>query len=86
MHKKGVIKNRTIIIQLLKHALFEQSPDGNDELSWVLHSNGEKDIILATSAGMVIRFDEKQVRAMGRTSRGVRAIKIKPMIPWLASV
>ena len=27
---------------------------------------------------MVIRFDEKQVRAMGRTSRGVRAIKIKP--------
>ena len=47
-------------------------------LSWVLRSNGEKDIILATSAGMVIRFDEKQVRAMGRTSRGVRAIKIKP--------
>ena len=27
---------------------------------------------------MVIRFDEKQVRAMGRSSRGVRAIKIKP--------
>merc|ERR1711998_611408 len=52
--------------------------DDGDELTWILRSNGEKDIILATSAGMVIRFDEKQVRSMGRTSRGVRAIKIKP--------
>lgn len=78
--KKGVIKKTELssFSYFKTRAIRAITLDDNDELSWVLHSNGEKDIILATSAGMVIRFDEKQVRAMGRTSRGVRAIKIKP--------
>ena len=77
---KGVIKKTELssFSYFKTRAIRAINLDEGDELSWVLQSNGEKDIILATSAGMVIRFDEKQVRAMGRTSRGVRAIKIKP--------
>jgi DNA gyrase subunit A len=52
--------------------------DEGDELSWVLQSDNTKDIILATSSGMVMRFEETQVRAAARTARGVRAIRIKP--------
>lgn len=77
--KKGIIKKTELssFSYFKTRAIRAINLDDEDELSWVLQSDGEKDIILATSAGMVIRFDEKQVRAMGRTSRGVRAIKIK---------
>ncbi len=78
--KKGIIKKTEIgsFSYFKTRAIKAINLDDGDELTWVLRSNGEKDIILATSAGMVIRFDESQVRSMGRTSRGVRAIKIKP--------
>ena len=77
---KGVIKKTELasFSYFKTRAIRAINLDEGDELSWVLQSTGEKDIILSTSDGMVIRFDEKQVRAMGRTSRGVRAIKIKP--------
>ena len=77
---KGVIKKTELssFSYFKTRAIRAINLDEGDELSWVLQSTGDKDIILSTSAGMVIRFDEKQVRAMGRTSRGVRAIKIKP--------
>ncbi len=78
--RKGVIKKTELgsFSYFKTRAIRAINLDEGDELSWIMRSNGEKDIILATSAGMVIRFDEKQVRSMGRTSRGVRAIKIKP--------
>ncbi|MBL6723047.1 MAG: DNA gyrase subunit A [Candidatus Margulisbacteria bacterium] len=78
--KKGIIKKTELnsFSYFKTRAIRAISLDEDDELSWVLQSNGKKDIILATSDGMVIRFDEGQVRSMGRTSRGVRAIKIKP--------
>ena len=49
----------------------------NDELVEVGLTDGESDILLFTSAGKVIRFSEGHVRAMGRTARGVRGIKLK---------
>jgi len=49
-----------------------------DELIGVRATNGEKDIILSTRDGMSIRFNEKNVREMGRTARGVRGINLKP--------
>lgn len=77
--RKGVIKKTDL--SLFSHfktrAIRAINLDDDDELLWVLQSNGKKDIIMATSAGMVMRFDEEQVRCMGRVSRGVRAIKIK---------
>lgn len=40
-------------------------------------TNGKQDIMLFTDAGKVIRFNEENVRPMGRTARGVRGIKLK---------
>jgi len=48
-----------------------------DQLNWVKLSSGSDDIIVTTSAGQGIRFKESQIRAMGRTASGVRAIKLK---------
>ena len=48
-----------------------------DRLVGVDVTNGERDIMLFTDAGKAIRFAEDQVRAMGRTARGVRGIKLK---------
>jgi len=41
-------------------------------------TNGNSDVMLFGSGGKVIRFKESDVRAMGRTARGVRGIKLKP--------
>lgn len=47
-----------------------------DELISVNLTDGTNDIILSTYNGLAIRFNEKDVRAMGRTTRGVRGIKL----------
>jgi len=49
----------------------------NDMLEWVHPTTGNNDIMITTSLGQSIRFKEKDVRAMGRTASGVRAIKLK---------
>ncbi len=48
-----------------------------DELVWVRMTNGDDNIIIATRKGYAIRFDENDVRPMGRQARGVRAIKLR---------
>jgi len=52
--------------------------DPNDDLIGVAMTTGRDDVILGTKDGMTIRFNEKQVRSMGRASRGVRGIKLRP--------
>ncbi len=49
----------------------------DDSLGWVDTSNGENEIMLVTLKGQSIKFDEKDVRPMGRTAAGVKAIKLK---------
>ncbi len=49
----------------------------DDMLEWVRPSTGSNDVITVTSQGQAIRFQEKEIRAMGRTASGVRAIKLK---------
>lgn len=49
----------------------------DDMLEWVRPSTGKDDIILATSQGQAIRFKESDIRAMGRTAKGVRGMKLK---------
>jgi DNA gyrase subunit A len=49
---------------------------GDDRLIGVALTNGQQDVLLFTDAGKVIRFQESQVRAMGRTARGVRGVKL----------
>jgi DNA gyrase subunit A len=50
--------------------------DSGDELIDVQITSGEDNILIATKRGMSIRFPEKDVRPTGRTSRGVRGIKL----------
>ena len=51
--------------------------DESDELVFVLRTQGNSGLILATRHGSAVRFDEKNVRAMGRVARGVRGIKLR---------
>ena len=51
--------------------------DEGDRLINVLDTDGTKDIVIATSRGMATRFNENEVRDMGRTARGVRGIRLK---------
>ncbi len=50
--------------------------DGDDQLVGVGLTNGNDDIMLFTSGGKAIRFNEAQVRPMGRDSTGVRGVKL----------
>jgi DNA gyrase subunit A len=52
--------------------------DPNDDLIGVAETDGNHHIVLGTRNGMTIRFDEHQVRSMGRASRGVIGIKLRP--------
>ena len=48
-----------------------------DELGWVRLTRGDDEIILVTEQGRSIRFNEADVRAMGRTATGVIAIRLR---------
>ena len=77
--KKGVIK-RTLLSAYeyqRKNGKIAISLDDDDELVFVMHSTGEKEIILATRYGNAVKYSEDNVRPMGRTARGVRGIKLR---------
>jgi len=50
--------------------------DEGDELNWVKITNGEQDIIMVSELGKGIRFNEEDVRPMGRTAAGVYAMRL----------
>jgi DNA gyrase subunit A len=52
--------------------------DDGDELRWIKQTSGNDDITISTSAGQATRFNEKDVRPMGRAARGVRGIRLRP--------
>src|ERR1700682_1750821 len=53
------------------------SIEENDSLIAVMRAKGDEDIIIGTATGMAIRFDQKEVRAMGRTAFGVKGITLE---------
>jgi len=48
-----------------------------DQLLGATVTDGAQEILVATKKGMSIRFDEKQVRPMGRATMGVKAIELE---------
>ena len=50
----------------------------DEYLVGVAITDGERDMMLFTSAGKAVRFREDQVRSMGRTAHGVRGIALEP--------
>ncbi len=76
--KKGVVK-RTHISEyqhIRNNGIIALTLRENDELITVRLTNGNKDILLGASNGKAIRFNEQDVRTMGRTASGVRGMSI----------
>lgn len=51
--------------------------DAGDELKWIRMTTGDNEVVISTSMGQAIRFHERDVRPMGRVSRGVRGIRLR---------
>ncbi len=75
---KGVIKKTPLseFANVRRNGLNAINLDDGDELLAVDLSDGTRDIILASSAGMAVHFNEKDVRPMGRNARGVKAMTL----------
>ena len=76
--KRGVIK-RTLLSEFeyqRRAGKIAISLDEDDELIFVRHTKGDESLILATREGLAVRFDENNVRSMGRGARGVRGITL----------
>jgi DNA gyrase subunit A len=50
--------------------------DDGDTLGWVRLTTGKDEIIIVTEMGQALRYEETEVRAMGRTAAGVTAIRL----------
>ena len=77
--KKGTIK-RTKVSEFRntrKSGIIAINIDDDDELGFVRMTNGKQNIFIATRDGLAIQFKEENVRSMGRTARGVRAINMR---------
>ena len=76
--KSGIVKKTPIsdFKNINKSGLIAINLKDGDELIGVNRTNGEEDIILVTENGMSIRFNENDVRAMGRTATGVKGITL----------
>jgi len=77
--RNGVIKKTSVTDYNTsrKGGIIGISLDEGDELIRVELTNGENDIVIGTYNGMAIRFNEKDVRSMGRVTRGVKAITLR---------
>ena len=78
--KKGTIKKSPIkeFFNIRSNGLIAIKLDNGDELKWVQETTGQNDIVISTSAGQAIRFNEKDVRSMGRAAMGVRGMRLRP--------
>lgn len=77
---KGTIKKTPLkdYANIRTNGLIAIKLDDGDELRWIQKTTGEHDVIISTSAGQAIRFNEKDARPMGRTARGVRGVRLRP--------
>ena len=78
--KKGTVKKTPVkdYANVRTNGLIAIKLDEGDELRWIKRTTGENDVIIATSAGQAIRFNEKDTRPMGRSARGVRGVRLRP--------
>ena len=51
--------------------------EDHDSLDWVLSTTDQDDLLIGSSLGMAIRFPVKDLRPLGRTARGVTAMKMR---------
>ncbi len=77
--KYGVVKRTevTAFANIRSNGLIAIGLKDGDELVNIVETNGENTIIIGTHDGYSVRFEESQVRDMGRTAAGVRGIKLR---------
>jgi DNA gyrase subunit A len=77
---KGTIKKTPLkdYANIRTNGLIAIKLDDGDELRWIKKTSGDHDVIVSTSAGQAVRFNESDARPMGRTARGVRGVRLRP--------
>ncbi|MDY6827612.1 MAG: DNA gyrase subunit A [Bacillota bacterium] len=75
---KGIIKKTALkeYKNTRKTGLIALNLAPDDELMTVKLTDGHKEVIVGTSAGLFVRFPESDVRPMGRAARGVKAVSL----------
>ena len=78
--KNGIVKKtkREEFKNINKSGLIAIGLREDDELIGVRATDGNEEVILVTKEGMSIRFDENDIRHMGRTAMGVKGISLNP--------
>src|SRR5689334_8241619 len=76
--RRGIIKKTPLeqFERVRSTGIIAITIDDGDELAWVDISSGHDDVIIATAEGMLARFAESEVRAMGRVAAGVIGIRL----------
>ncbi len=76
--RKGTVKKTPLkdFCNVMARGIIAIGIDDDDELIGACHTDGNQIIFLATHEGMAIRFDENDVRSMGRPAYGVRGIDL----------
>ncbi len=76
--KKGTMKKVGIeaFANVRRSGIIAITLHEDDELSWVRATTGTDEVTIVTAQGMSIRFEEKGIRAMGRTAAGVRGMRL----------
>lgn len=76
--KQGIIKKTSLeqFTNIRKNGIIAINLREDDELISVKMTDGKKELILVTKKGMAIRFNEGDVREMGRSATGVKAITL----------
>jgi DNA gyrase subunit A len=74
----GLIKKVPIeqFVNIRSNGLIAIKLKGEDVLRWVKPSTGKDQVIVVTAQAQSIRFEETNVRPMGRTAAGVRAVRL----------
>lgn len=77
--RKGIVKKTSLseFANPRKGGIVAIELEHRDELMRVLLTDSKKQIILATAEGLAVRFDENDVRPVGRTAKGVFGIRVK---------
>lgn len=77
---KGTVKKTPLkeYSNIRTNGLIAIKLDDGDELRWIKRTTGKSDVIISTSAGQAVRFNESDARPMGRAARGVRGVRLRP--------
>lgn len=77
---KGTVKKTPVkdYANIRTNGLITINLDNGDELRWIKQTSGKNDVIISTSAGQAVRFNEGECRPMGRAARGVRGVRLRP--------